>query len=53
MSNTSAAAISDQSKVNEPSQSTSETVNQPTVYELAQPIEETEVSKLGERYIKL
>ena len=49
MPNANAAAIPDQSKADEPSPSSSETVNQPTEYELAQPVEESEVSDLVER----
>ena len=49
MPNANAAAIPDQSKADEPSPSSSETVNQPTEYELAQPVEESEVSDLAER----
>ena len=51
--NANAASTSDPSKADEPSPSSSETVNQPTEYELAQPVKETEVSDLAERYIKL
>ena len=47
--NANAAAIPDASKADEPSPSSSETVNQPTEYELAQPVEESEVSVMAER----